>query len=308
MPAAVTSQPLPASRFVPGLLTPTAQEFAGSKVLALETAGAADRALTLGTRVADGSVAAGFSFLSMRTGIGGTEAEFARFGRPVNFSDGVLTIDQRNLTNTRALRILNTPSGVAGIRMTSAAGAEYELQPGQFGSPGLVNVTNQGLELRQNSNAYDTTTLQKFTVVTSAGMGTVPAFDFDHSGALNAGQSLVRWRHNGTERARMLGLGSLVLQPGVNQWGIGLASEMINVAGGVWYDLPNATFGFRNLNGAAFLTLNIGSGLASCSGNFLAGNELEAGLVGGGCIVRSPNGNRWRMGVSNAGALTITAL
>ena len=291
-----------------GFVTDGAQQFAGAKILALATAIAGQRVLTLGTTVADAS-SLGLNFLSMRTGIGATEREWVRFKRPDgNVGDSVLKIDQTGgPVNTFALDLVGIPSGLNGIRFQNSGNYDLVVGPGQFGSPAKVAAENKGLLFAQNANAYDTSTLMRFAVNSPSALPTIPAFDFEAVNGLAANQPLVRWRHNGTERARMLGLGSLVLQPGVNQWGIGLASEMNNVAGGVWYDLPNATFGFRNMNGVAFLGLNIESGLASCSGNFLAGNELESGLVGGGVIVRSPNGTRWRIGVSNAGTLTIAA-
>ncbi len=59
----------------------------------------------------------------------------------------------------------------------------------------------------------------------------------------------------------------------------------------------------------SFPVLKVGVGNAGCSTpyTFTVGGELEVTTAGNGVIVKSPNGTRYRVGVDNAGALTIAA-
>lgn len=198
--ALLPSPPPPASLLVSGLVSTAIQAFLGAKTFQTNTAGAGERAVTIGTSVADGSVNEGFSLLSLRTGIGGTEKEFLRVRRPVNYDIPIVTIDQQSITNTRGLLIANTPAGIGGLKITNAAGGVAALNAQQNGSPVQLYAENKGLELSQNANSYDTTMLMKFLVSTPGGVATsIPAFDFQATAALGTNQKLARFRDNGTD-------------------------------------------------------------------------------------------------------------
>ena len=214
--ALLPSPPPDATAALRGLVNTLAQTFEGQKTIRLATAANGERALTVGTSVADASVNEGFSMLSARVGIGGTEREFLKVRRPTSFGAAVMTIDQNSITNTRALILANAGAGLGGLQITNFGGGYVTLNTQQGGSPVQMYAENKGLEFSQNANSYDTTTLMRFLVAGPGSVATtIPAFDFSAVGALGVGQKLARWQANGSEVAALTS-GGLMLNGYVN--------------------------------------------------------------------------------------------
>lgn len=302
------SPPPDASAFLRGLVSLGIQTFLGQKTVRLATAANGERALTVGTSVADASVNEGFTLLSARTGIGGTEKELLRVRRPSTIGMGVLEIDGQGITNTYQLRLFGAGSGLSGIQMNSGVGfGQLVLSQQQSGSPALIYAENKGLHLSQNANAYDTATLMKFEVASPANVATsVPAFDFRTFNALGSGQKLARWQVNGADVAHVRGSGAFVLGANTaNPIGIGFAADLANVADGFKYNVAASELGVFSSNNSAFIGLNLGTGNARASGGFTIGGNFESSLTAGGLILKSPDGTRWKLTITNAGATSV---
>lgn len=221
------SPPPDANATTRGLVSLVAQTIAGAKTFTssivasagVQTAtvfntngtGGTDVVVKVGTTVADASVVGGASIFSARTGIGATEVEYFRVRKPVSYDDGQVVIDQRNTTNVRGLKIINGGSGISGLYVGHISGGYTSLQASQVASPAELYAENKGLLFRQNTNAYDSTTLMRFAVNNANGgvAASVPAFDFTVDGALQATQRLARMRVNSVDLLAVTDVGRI---------------------------------------------------------------------------------------------------
>lgn len=92
-----------------------------------------------------------------------------------------------------------------------------------------------------------------------------------------------------------------------NPVGIGAAADLANVADGFKYNVGASELGIFSSNNSAFLGLNLGTGNARCSGSFFLNGEVESTLTGAGVVLKSANGSRWRLTISNVGAVVVAA-
>lgn len=329
-----------------GLVSTDSQPFRGQKsFMGPLTAGASDKALVGGTDVADGSVNGGFRMLSLVTGFGGTEKEYVRVSRPTAFDQPVMTIDSQNITNTRGLEIKNTPVGVGGLKIGNAGGGYLALNAQQGGSPHQLYAENKGLELYQNSNAYDTTKLMRFAVGTTGGVAaSVPAFDFHSEGALQTNQKLARFKDNSGDIfsvvrsvVAQIEIGSSV--GGISHNGTGftfnsraknneywegtlyyhtgsgvsleaatcarLSSDAVDGASAVAAASESAS-AWSNAT-AKLHSFRSGPGAANEKSAIMSNGEFEHAVSGAGIVLKSPNGTRWRLTINNAGAVVVAA-
>jgi hypothetical protein len=325
----IASQPPNAALSTRGLVNvgPALQEFAGAKAIRLATAAPTDTVLTLGTSVADGS-ALGVGFLSMKTGMGGTEREWVRFKRPDgSVNDSVLKIDQTGgPVNTYAIDIVGAPAGANGIRIRQFGNYDMAIGCGQFGSPATVAAENKGLLIAQNANAFDSSTLMRFAVGSpTAVAASIPVFGFEALTALNVGQPLMRWRVNGGDVARMESNGLLQLTGGgglstpsvsLGTVGLGVTASsfplVINTGWALASGTPALQFNSTTVWGTDTERIAVFRN-GSTPGthdrfNLYANGEPEVLTNGAGVILRSPSGTRYRLTVTNAGTLSITAV
>lgn len=219
--ALLPSPPPDATTALRGLVNTLAQSFEGQKTFRLATAASGERALTVGTSVADASVNEAFRLFSARTGIGGTEKEWFDVRRPVNYGSSVVNIDQQLVTNTIAINIANAGAGLSGIRAYGGGGlGQMQLTAGQSGAPVQLYAENKGLVLAQNANSYNSDTLMRFRVDGPTGVAaSVPVFDFVASAALGASQDLARFRANAKDSLRVTSTG-VVIGNGVSAIGL----------------------------------------------------------------------------------------
>lgn len=167
-----------------------------------------DTILKVGTSVADASVGS-VRLLSITTGLGGTEKEWASFERPTGYGGATLRLkNPASQVNTYQLA-LDGCSGVGGLVSYGAGNVGFvELHGGQASS--YLASTNRGLLISQNSNSYDASTLMRFSIATAAYVAaTVPAFDFECATVLQSGQKLMRWKVNGSQVASFSSRGTL---------------------------------------------------------------------------------------------------
>ena len=127
-----------------------------------------------------------------------------------------------------------------------------------------------------------------------------------HSTLSVAGSRLGAWLNAGVEKAYLLSRGSAVF----GRVSVGDSMELYNVADGLKLDSSSANLGLFNANSAAGLFLNLGTGDAGCTGGFtsgarVSGTEIESTSAGGGLVVKSPNGTRWRIEVDDTGTLSV---
>ena len=88
------------------------------------------------------------------------------------------------------------------------------------------------------------------------------------------------------------------------QNGMGFGEYVYNRAGGFFYYPATAALGMFNQGGSAFLGINLGNGLASCTGEM----EIGTGSTGAGVILKSPDGTRYRLTIANGGTVTVAAV
>lgn len=70
----------------------------------------------------------------------------------------------------------------------------------------------------------------------------------------------------------------------------------------------NVAIGYNALANATVGAVALGPGVTASKDNTATVNELEVAAVGGGVILYSPNGTGYKLTVSDAGALTVTAI
>jgi len=258
----------PSSANVAGLLT---DSYSGSMT------GDTGIAVQVGTTPALANLHGAGRIFSVRAAIGATEVEFLRVQNPTVYGRGFVTIDSRNVTNARGLVLENQGAGVSGIAVLNAGGGVFSvghLTSATFG----IDSTNRGLYISQNSNSYDTSKLMKFEVLSGAAMAsTIPAFDFATPSNMVSGALLLRVQQNLVDRLTLDQTGALHTAGNIfagNGIAFGDATTLYNVASGFKYDSGSAEIGIFNTNNAGRLSLNLGTGAASCSGNFKAGGSL----------------------------------
>lgn len=88
---------------------------------------------------------------------------------------------------------------------------------------------------------------------------------------------------------------------------VGAAADLANVADGFKYNVGASELGIFSSNNSAFLGINLGTGNARCSGSFFLNGEVESTLTGAGVVLKSPDGTRWRLTITNAGAVAVAA-
>ena len=143
----------PASPTVPGLVSTLAQVFGGPKTFQDGIVGAPKLGVTaLLAAVADYS-----TLLSIRTGIGATETELAKFTKPGAFG-AVLVLDQRSTAHVGALGIVNSGVGDTGIFWEGghSSGGNSMGLGSQLSRGLLTSSTNRSQSWYVNSGAYST--------------------------------------------------------------------------------------------------------------------------------------------------------
>lgn len=142
-----------------GVISTAAQAFAGLKtfqnglIVSLPTAGASDISIKLGTTVVSGSVAQGFRALSLRSGIGGTETEFAYFSpNPVPYN-GVLTFPVAPPTNIPAI-LIASGTGWSGMIGWDGGPAGGSLVGVYNGTTMEMSTTNRHVSIWANKDAF----------------------------------------------------------------------------------------------------------------------------------------------------------
>ena len=197
--ALLPSPPPPATSTTPGILTALAQAIGGVKTFVAAAifsagvqvgllfntngTGASDVVVKVGTSVADASVVAGARLLSVRTGIGGTEVE--RFY--VDKFGGIVTSFTSTFTGGWTTGNSCTMSDGASLTMQGAGAGGQVITIGAF--------TGDRAIIRNNFGA-------------AGASATVPAFSMEHTnGALDAGDTLVAFRDNSVDLARITATG-----------------------------------------------------------------------------------------------------
>lgn len=311
-----------------GAINTGTQTIGGQKTISIGTGAASDRVLTLGTTLPASGVSDGFGFLSARTNLSGTPEEWLRIQRPASHSSAILRIDQRSQTNTYGIRIDNTPAGVGGLYIANDTGGYINVNSGQFGLPARVYAENKGLHLHQNANAYDAAhnTLMRFTVdnVSIVSSPTTPVFHYILNPAANVGQPMVRYVVNGTEIARITSDGSYIGGPSagvrcdnvaVGTGGIGVSASTFILRLSSGWALPSGQIPFQFDSNTIMsgptdkLAVFRNGSTPSTHDRFtiFANGEPEVHTSGAGVILRSPDGTRWRLTVTNTGTLDIVA-
>lgn len=304
-----------------GLMSDAAQAFAGLKSFPAGIgsgagAAAADVLLKVGTTLAPASIHEDARLFTVRASLGGSEVEFIRVQKPATYGRGVLTVDSRNVTNTRGIVLENQGAGASGLGILNAGGGVFSagyLNGASFG----IDSTNRGLHFTQNSNAYDTSKLVKFEVLSGAGMSaSIPAFDFSAPSNMVATALLLRVQQASADRFTLdqSGHGRFTGNVFIGSGAVfGDAAGTYNVASGFKHDTSGGELGIFNTNNAARLSLNLGTGAASCTGSFTAngalksGTEFECTATGAGVVLKSPDGTRYRLTITNAGAVQVAA-
>lgn len=148
-----------------GLITNLAQTLAGVKtfqdgIVAASQLGAnaADVCNKIGTSVADGSVVQNATLLSIRSGLGGSEVEFAKFTKPGASFGGVLTLDTKSLTNCSAIDIQNSNAGANGISFAGGSTGYIGIGSGFFD----FNMSNRLMRFFTNSAAFSSSPVACF--------------------------------------------------------------------------------------------------------------------------------------------------
>lgn len=116
-----------------------------------------DVANKIGTQTPAASVDVSAKLLSIRDGIGGTEAEYAFFKRPSgSFGVAILTLDQKLSTNNGGLAIIAGGAGETGIFFEGpAAAGGVTIGLGSAGTRGLMTqATNRTQSWYVNAGVY----------------------------------------------------------------------------------------------------------------------------------------------------------
>ena len=98
---------------------------------------------------------------------------------------------------------------------------------------------------------------------------------------------------------------SLFASPGVSSVGIQFNTNSNNR---FKIETPSASADLVFYYAGTTETLRLASAAVSVTGTLGASLDIESTTTGSGFIVKSPNGNRWRITVDNAGAFVSTAL
>jgi hypothetical protein len=300
-------------------------------------ANAADIVQKIGTSLADGALHGSARLLSIRSGLGGAETEYAFFRKPAGSFSSVLTLDMRSLGNTAGLNLTNPSTGDNGIYFgggASGGGAHVGTGNGFFD----VSASNRCFRFSANNSAFSTSPLAYFLHdLLSAGAAVPLMMARAPSGFA---QDLQRWRTGSTDVARVaadgvvyLGAASnLVLNPTPGSSVITSANRPLYLygagTGGVTETVRAASqradaglkcvvVGTENAapNAAAVLlqvahsitTNGNDAGNGTALFRIFGDGTLESFSNDKGIILRSADGTRYRLTVSNAGALVIAA-
>lgn len=171
--------------------------------------GASDVSAKVGTRIADGSVNSGAKLLTVRTGVGATEVEYAYITKPKAFG-GVLTIDAKTYTHGGHINFINPGSGYSGLFF-----GDYQTSLCLVNAAAMrLQGTNRALEFYSNADGYTT----GLTYALKMSCDSVPAKDlveYQHS-ASHTGNFANYKNSAGTSLARISADGSYVTTGSIN--------------------------------------------------------------------------------------------
>lgn len=352
----------PASASVAGLVSTAAQAFAGLKSFPDGIgnglgAGASDVVLKVGTTLPYASVNEGARLFSVRTDIGGTESELLRVSRPTSYGAATVTIDSKNVTNTKGLLLINQGPGVSGITIWNASNFDV----GALASASwAINAVNRGLLFTQNNNAYDTTKQIKFSVGTcNTVASSVPAVEIEVAANIQSGQDAFRvgipslpylqvtnagklktygdLEVSGYPNSRIscdgsrvdIGNGGTIPARALYMVGSSATTAFYASANGafsapntarLWSETKGGTAGDNCALSGTYISTALddgarlhafGKNLSNASPTLysaIMGNgEFEHFTAGAGIVLQSPDGTRWRLTITNAGAVNVAA-
>lgn len=328
----IPSYPPIASATVPGLISTAAQAFAGLKtfsggaVVSLPTAGVTDLVLKVGTTQAAPTGVNGFKLIRAVTGLGGTEVEhFAVKAGDATGGDysGIVTINPAGSpTNKPGLTIGSGP-GFGGM-IGFGAGVSGGSNVGEYdGTMLALMTTNRQIYAFANSTAYIPAGQPHMHFLSSAA-GARTRFLFEDGGTVDSGQKLMRWKVNGATVADLDGAGNFYAAGQVSAGGIVAAGTSFYAAAGGLYANGNFPLYLASaqMDGAsavaaivnsAFQFTTAGSKLLSIQNlsaeKAFVGYDGTVELLGSGVgiVLASPNGTRYRITVTNAGAINVAA-
>ncbi|MDP2275288.1 MAG: hypothetical protein Q8K32_31370 [Archangium sp.] len=318
---------------LPGAVSAVAQVLSGLKSLpdgiGIPTAGLADIGLKVGTTVVNASVNDAMKLLSLRTGLGtGSEAEVLGVRRGGSFSP-VVDVIVPNSTNTVGLNLTGGGAGWGGIHWNPATGGRVVF--GAYNTAAGVDVENRGLAFYQNANTFDTTHLMKWGVGSALGVAdTVPVFDFQAPSNTQANQRALNLKVGATDVFYVtklgggyfnqnLTLGGAAAMQGISVSTAGVGSTASSIplhfqSGWALTDdataesfrfLSTTTFAHAEASIATFRNSNVFATAPVAKVKALGDFELT--VAGKGVLLRSPDNTRWRLTISNAGAVVVTA-
>lgn len=182
--------------------------------------------------------------------------------------------------------------------------------PGTAGSSvaitgGSINGTNIGATT-PGTGAFTTVTASSTTASTTTGTGSIiNSGGFGNAGAINAGggitttqssTGLAELRATNSNASGYSGVGIVNTGASGRWWTIGVGG---NTAGNA--SLRQKLYVYDETSAAIRSTMDT-------NGNYvLSTGDIELETIGKGVIIKSPDGTRWRVTVSNAGAMVVAA-
>lgn len=203
-------QPPDASATVRGLMNTTAQILAGLKTFLINSAGASDVSMRIGTTAAAPTAfgAGGYRALSIVTGIGGSEVEWVNVRPEEGGSDYSGIINMRSTATNKAAIDITYPGGgpgfSGGISWATWNGGSYV---GPYSGQQLIaQTTNRGIHLYTQLDAYlpAGTPHLKFGSANNGGSDPTRArfsFETDPLSSVTARHS--RWMVDGVEQMNL---------------------------------------------------------------------------------------------------------